>query len=63
MKRCERLHAMSGLSMLPLKEGGEDRAKQIPSQPRGDRDPTCEDAHPSHGSFIIRANVGMPMHA
>ena len=43
---------------FPLKEGGEERAKQIPSQPRGDRDQTCEDAQPSHGSFPgLRANM------
>ena len=53
MKLCDRPHAMSGARdvMFPLKEGGEECAKQIPSQPRGDRDQTCEDAQPSHGSF------------
>lgn len=39
-KRCDRLGCDVGLSMLPLTEGGEDRAKQSLSQPRGDRDQT-----------------------
>ena len=47
---------------FPLKEGGEERAKQIPSQPRGYRDHTCEAAQPSHGSGPgLRANVGCSM--
>ena len=60
MKRCDGPHAMSGTRdvIFPLKEGGEERAKQIPSQPRGDRDQTCEDATLARIFSGLRANVG-----
>ena len=50
MKRCERLDCDVGLSMIPLKEGGEDRAKQSlrSHEVTGIK---REDAHSSHGSF------------
>ena len=50
MKRCDRLDCDVGLLMIPLKEGGEDRAKQ---SLRGHEVTGIkrEDATPSHGSF------------